>query len=88
MRIRRSMSVTAALALIALTSPLCARTIIHAGRLIDGRSDSVETEMTIVVDGDRIVEVASGYSPPGTDDSVIDLRDSTVMPGFNQTLAH
>ena len=48
------------LALIALVSgglPAkgVAKTLIHAGRLIDGRADTARTSVTVTVDGDRIV---------------------------------
>ena len=88
MSIRRSTFVAAALALIALTAPLSARTLIHAGRLIDGSSDSVQERMTVIVDGDRIAGVVSGYTNAKPDDTVIDLRDSTLMPGLMDMHTH
>ena len=41
-----------------------AATIIHAGRLIDGRSDEPRTEMSIVIEDGRIASVAAGYVEP------------------------
>ena len=52
-----------------LTAVLCwsfavdanAATIIHAGRLIDGRNNEPQSEMSIVVEDGRITNVARGY---------------------------
>ena len=40
-----------------INEPLSATTIIHAGRLIDGRNDEVQTEMSIVIENGAITEV-------------------------------
>jgi imidazolonepropionase-like amidohydrolase len=77
-----------ALALVAVTAPLSARTLVHAGRLIDGQTDSVRKEMTVVLEGDRIVDVVSGYTEPDPGDTVIDLGNSTVMPGLMDMHTH
>jgi len=73
-------------ALAATTTP--AATIIHAGKLIDGRSDALKTEQSVVVEGDRIVRVVDGYVKPGPDDTVVDLREATVMPGLMDMHTH
>lgn len=65
-----------------------ADTLIHAGRLIDGTSDDVFTEMTIRVDGDIIAAVERGYSAAEANDSVIDLKEQTVMPGLMDMHVH
>jgi hypothetical protein len=41
--------------LAATATAVDAKTLIHAGRLIDGTSDTVRTSVTVVVDGDRNV---------------------------------
>ena len=47
-------------------SPLAiAATIIHAGRLIDGKSGEAKTEMSIVVEDGRITKVVAGYMSAG-----------------------
>ena len=76
----------AALALTATTAD--AKTLIHAGRLIDGDSDTVRTSVTIVVDGDRIVSIADGYTKPAAGDTVIDLTRATVLPGLMDMHVH
>jgi len=65
-----------------------AATIIHAGRLIDGRSDQPRAEMSIVVEDGRIALVTSGYLQPEEGDKVIDLREYTVLPGLMDMHTH
>jgi imidazolonepropionase-like amidohydrolase len=65
-----------------------AKTLIHAGQLITAENDSVLKEYTIVVDGSQIESVSAGYANPDDGDTVIDLKDSTVMPGFMDMHVH
>lgn len=76
------------LAITASVSLAEAATFIHAGRMIDGRSDAARTEVTIVVDGDKIVRIADGFVAPGPDDKLIDLKEHTVMPGLMDMHTH
>ncbi len=62
--------------------------LIHAGRLIDGVSDSPRSQVTIVIEGDRIVGVESGFRPGVEGATVIDLSDSTVLPGLMDMHVH
>ncbi|MEW6158124.1 MAG: amidohydrolase family protein [Verrucomicrobiota bacterium] len=64
------------------------RQLIHAGALIDGVSAAPRHEMTIVVEGERIVEVVSGFRAAAADEQVIDLKSRTVMPGFIDLHVH
>ena len=73
----------------ALLSPqLEAATLVHAGSLIDTASGQVKKDVTIVIDADRITAVRSGFSPAEEGDSVIDLRNATVMPGLMDMHVH
>jgi imidazolonepropionase-like amidohydrolase len=65
-----------------------AATIIHAGRMIDGHSDGMRTEASIVIDDGRITRIAAGYIEPGEGDKLISLRDYTVMPGLMDMHTH
>ncbi|WP_100642374.1 metal-dependent hydrolase family protein [Alteromonas facilis] len=66
-----------------------AKTLIHAGKLITAENDKVLSEQTIVVDGNTIVAIESGYiEPDAAGVTVVDLRDSTVMPGFMDMHVH
>jgi imidazolonepropionase-like amidohydrolase len=65
-----------------------ASTIIHTGRLIDGRSDEVRVKVSIVVEDGKIRKVLDGFVPGGDGDTVIDLKAHTVMPGFMDMHTH
>jgi len=59
-----------------------AATLVHAGRLIDGVGNAPQAEVTVVVEGAEIKAVEKGYRVPAAGDTVIDLRDATVLPGL------
>ena len=65
-----------------------ADTIIHAGRVFDATSATMLKEQTLIVSDDRIVSRSTGYSPVGAGVTLIDLRDSTVMPGWIDMHVH
>jgi imidazolonepropionase-like amidohydrolase len=78
-----------ALALLALVAGTAqAATVIHAGRIIDGVSDTVKTNQTVVVEGGRITAIESGFRAPAAGDRVIDLRNGTLLPGFFDMHVH
>lgn len=64
------------------------RTIIHCGNLIDGKANDVQTQMTIVVEGNKITAVEKGFTKPGTSDKLVDLSKKTVMPGLIDMHVH
>lgn len=64
-------------------------TYIHCGELIDTESGKILTEQTIVVSGSKIVSVTKGYQNPNSaEDTVIDLKSKTVMPGLIDMHVH
>ena len=65
-----------------------ASTIIHAGKLIDGKSDAAQSEMSIVIEEGKITSVAKGYIAPKDGDKVIDLKAYTVLPGLMDMHTH
>jgi imidazolonepropionase-like amidohydrolase len=65
-----------------------AATLIHAGRLIDGVSDAVKTDQTVVVDGGKITSIENGFRAPASGDQVIDLKNGTLLPGFFDMHVH
>jgi len=64
------------------------RTLIYCGKLIDTKSLQVQTEMTIIVEGKTIADIQKGYTTPGTNDKLIDLKNRTVMPGLIDCHVH
>jgi imidazolonepropionase-like amidohydrolase len=64
------------------------KTIIHCGNLIDGKSNELQPQMTLVVEGNKIVSVGKGFSKPGAKDKLIDLSKKTVMPGLIDMHVH
>lgn len=75
--------------LLFMSMPILAQnTLLHCGRLIDSKSSKDQTEMTIVVSDNKIVRIDKGYTQPGEGDTVIDLKDQTVMPGLMDMHVH
>src|SRR6476660_6264821 len=71
-----------------ITATARAATIIHAGRLIDGKSQQPQTAVSIVIEEGRIATINPGYVQPQASDKVIDLREQTVMPGLMDMHTH
>lgn len=71
-------------------APVPSRVFVKAGRLIDGRSDRVQANVGILIEGERIravgplaqIETQAGGA------RVIDLSPMTVLPGFIDTHTH
>jgi imidazolonepropionase-like amidohydrolase len=63
-------------------------TLIHAGSLIDGEADRAVNDRTIRVSNDTIIAIEDGFADPASGDTVIDLRNATVMPGLMDTHVH
>ena len=63
-------------------------TLIHAGKVIDGISDAVIENVTIRIEGSRIQNIESGFIDPDPNDTLIDLKDQTVLPGLIDTHVH
>ena len=88
----------AAVAAVALSAPAVAQpaatsqppqpfTVIHAGTLIDVPGRAPKRNASVIVQGRKILEVREGFADvPGA--RVVDLRTSTVMPGFIDMHVH
>jgi len=64
------------------------KTYIQCGRLIDAISNSERKNITIVVDGTKIIDVKDGFVAGNQEDKLINLKDKTVMPGLIDCHVH
>ena len=70
----------------ASVSPGGGTMFVHAGRLLaDPASGVVQRDKTLVIEGNRIVEVRDGFVGSGR---IVDLRDSFVLPGLIDSHVH
>ncbi|MEP0266170.1 amidohydrolase family protein [Dokdonia sp.] len=62
--------------------------LLHCGKLIDTKSGKVLTEQTVTIQGSKIVSVVKGYTTPKGNQTVVDLKSKTVMPGLIDMHVH
>jgi len=74
--------------IIIISNNLNADTIIHAGNLIDGKSDHTFKNVTIHISGSTIKKIEQGFSIPNANDKVVNLKNHTVLPGLMDTHVH
>lgn len=77
-----------ATAIMLAAGPVAADTLIYAGSLIDGEADRAVNDRTIRISGDIILDIEDGFTEADPGDTVIDLRNSTVMPGLMDAHVH
>jgi len=63
-------------------------TYLHCGKLIDVDQSKVLSEMTVIVEGDKIEAVEKGYKEAPEDAEIIDLKSKTVIPGLFDMHVH
>ena len=64
-------------------------TLVYCGTVIDpGVSLEPRTQQTIVIQGERIVDVRQGFSPANAGERVVDLRTSYCLPGLIDMHTH
>tara|TARA_Y100001947_G_scaffold68652_1_gene57849 strand:- start:5198 stop:6391 length:1194 start_codon:yes stop_codon:yes gene_type:complete len=56
--------------------------------MFDSKEGKMLDKMTIIVSGTEIKGVKKGFEIPDSDNIIIDLKDSTVMPGFIDLHVH
>jgi imidazolonepropionase-like amidohydrolase len=76
------------LLLIAALPSMAQKTYIHCGTLIDGIAAAPKSNMTVVVEGAKIVSVETGFKQGATTDKTIDLKTATVTPGWIDMHVH
>jgi len=74
--------------LLASGSAAQSATVIHAGRVIDGISDTVKSNQTVVVDAGKIISIEPGFRAAAAGDRVIDLKQGTLLPGLFDMHVH
>lgn len=62
--------------------------LIHAGTLIDVQSGAVRRQVSIAVRDGKIAAVTDGYARPRKGETVLDLRQYTVLPGLMDMHTH
>jgi imidazolonepropionase-like amidohydrolase len=67
---------------------LAQKTYIQCGKLIDGISNTEQTEVTVIIEGKSIIDIKKGYVTGGSNDKSISLKDKTVMPGLIDCHVH
>lgn len=84
----RSFLFTFLLSLTLCSSAFAQRTVIHAGTLIDGVSDELRNEVSIIIENNKITGIENGYIPGNRGDEIINLKSKTVMPGLIDLHVH
>lgn len=64
------------------------KTVIHCGKLVDVKQLQLLSEMTLIIEGSKVLDVQKGYTVAGPGDKLIDLRTKTVMPGLIDMHVH
>jgi Tol biopolymer transport system component/imidazolonepropionase-like amidohydrolase len=64
------------------------RVVVHAGRLLDMKSPTAQSNVDITIDGNRIVGVAPHADAAHTKGRVVDASALTVMPGLTEFHSH
>src|SRR5262245_6724791 len=71
-------------------TPAASRTLVRAGRLIDGASDKIRSDQGILIEKERILRVGpyAEVAAAAKDAQVIDLSALTVLPGLIDNHTH
>ncbi|PLK43356.1 amidohydrolase family protein [Emticicia sp. TH156] len=77
-----------ALVLVISSPVLAQRTLIHCGTLIDGVGNTPRSQITIVIEKNRITDIQSGYATAQAADKVVNMKNRTVMPGWIDMHVH
>lgn len=77
------------LLLLASSVAFSQQTYLHCGAIFDAPRGKLQKEQTIVVEGNKIIQLQKGYiQPMGEYTTVIDLKNKTVLPGLIDMHVH
>jgi len=78
----------AALAFCLSTTAIAQTSLLHCGKMIDTKNGKVLNKKTIYIEGTMITKIVDGYASAKENETVIDLKSKTVMPGFIDMHVH
>ncbi len=64
------------------------RTVLHCGHLFDAQKGTMQPQMTVIVESNKITAVEKGYTNPKGTDRAVDLKSSYVLPGLIDMHVH
>lgn len=64
------------------------RKLLYCGTLIDGIGNAARTQVTVIVEKNKITGVENGYTTAQSGDEIIDLKSKTVLPGLMDLHIH
>lgn len=68
---------------------LAQQTYLHCGNMMDCKSEQLQANITIIVEGNQIKDIQKGFvTPSDKNTNVIDLKNHTVMPGLMDMHVH
>ncbi len=71
-----------------LAQPVTPTTLIHAGTVITGVDKQPLHHQTLIVKGDRIVDIEAGFRTATAGEQLVDLKKHTVLPGLMDMHTH
>ncbi|MCE7040735.1 amidohydrolase family protein [Dyadobacter sp. CY312] len=69
-------------------SAFAQRSLIYCGNLFDGVSGKTRSSVTVVVEKNKIISIADGFTAASGTDKIIDLKSKTVLPGLIDMHVH
>jgi len=68
---------------------LAQQTYLHCGNMMDCKSEHLQSNVTVIVEGNQIKDIQKGFlNPSDKNTNVIDLKNHTVMPGLMDMHVH
>lgn len=64
------------------------RSVLHCGHLFDAKKGTMQPQMTVIVENNKITAVEKGYTNPTGTDRAVDLKNSYVLPGLIDMHVH